>query len=107
LTVSKTTTTAKATTKAPAAEPKSATGTTQVVAQADVGFGNNLTIRGEGAGLKWNTGAAMEYNNGAWSWQTTSKDNFEFKVLLNDEVWQQGENLHAKAGTKVVFKPVF
>ena len=82
-------------------------GTTQVVAQIDVGFGNKLTIRGQGAGLRWNAGQPMLFQNNAWTWSSNSKENFEFKVLLNDEVWQQGNNILAKAGSKVVFRPQF
>lgn len=80
---------------------------TEVIAQVDVGFGNTLSIRGLGAGLSWEKGLPMEWSEGAWTWTTSNKENFEFKVLINDSSWAQGENLHAKAGTKVVFKPTF
>ena len=80
---------------------------TLVVAQIDIGFGNHLTIRGQGANLNWHTGQAMTWQDNAWVWKTPSKDTFEFKVLINDQVWQQGENIMATAGSKVVFTPRF
>lgn len=83
-------------------------GMTSVVAQIDVGFGNHLTIRGFGAGLSWGKSQPMKWENGAWTWQTTqASEDFEFKTLLNDRVWQQGLNLKAKAGQKTVFRPHF
>ena len=84
-----------------------AAGMTQVVAQIDVGFGNRLMIRGQGAGLSWTSSQPMQWQNGTWIWQTPSAENFEFKVMLNDKVWQQGFNLQAKAGQKIVFRPHF
>ncbi len=86
---------------------KSTSGATQVVAQIDVGYGNSLSIRGQGAGLSWEKSQPMEYQNRTWVWTSDSKENLEFKVLLNDQVWQQGSNVQAKAGSKVVFRPVF
>jgi hypothetical protein len=80
---------------------------TEIVARIDIGFGNKLTIRGAGAGLNWEKGEAMEFADGVWSYSTASKDNFEFKVLINDQTWMTGENIQEKAGGKVVFKPVF
>ena len=85
---------------------KAATGT-QVIAQIDVGFGNVMSIRGQGAGLSWDKGQTLQWTNSAWAWTTSSKENFEFKVLINDQIWAQGENMTAKAGSKVVFKPTF
>ena len=80
---------------------------TQIIAQIDVGFGNHLTIRGSGAGLNWSSGENMMFCDGVWFWKTSSKEGFEFKVLLNDKIWQLGENLIAKAGQKVAFTPQF
>jgi hypothetical protein len=100
----------------PKSAPKSSKGTsapmsaavrTEIIAQVDVGFGNTISIRGMGAGLSWDKGQPMAWTGDAWHWNTNSKENFEFKVLINDQTWMPGENLHAKAGSKVVFKPAF
>jgi hypothetical protein len=86
---------------------KSTTGQTQICAKVDVGFGNNLFIRGSGAGLSWNVGQKMTWANGTWTWSTTSSQSFEFKVLINDQTWSTGENYTTKAGQKVSFTPQF
>jgi hypothetical protein len=100
---------AKPTTSKTEATPKAtkAAQTTQIVAQIDVGFGNRLTIRGSGAGLNWQSGQTLHWQNSAWVWSSNATEAFEFKVLLNDEVWAQGENLRATPGQKIVFKPQF
>lgn len=84
-------------------------GVVKVVARADVGFGNELHIRGEGAGLSWDWGVPME-NNGPdeWLWQgETGAGAVEFKLLLNDTHWALGENLTVKPGGSVVVEPKF
>ncbi|MDR2629277.1 MAG: hypothetical protein LBC30_04785, partial [Puniceicoccales bacterium] len=55
-----------------------------VTAEANIGFGNRLYIRGDGCGLSWNKGIVMKYtNDNRWQWEcknAPSKTNFEFKV---------------------------
>lgn len=93
----------KATTK------KAAIKKTTIVAKCDVGFGNTLFIRGEGAGLSWEVGTPME-NKGTdeWVWATsdTSTD-IEAKVIIGDEAWAEGANIIAPAGKKTVIEPSF
>ncbi len=86
---------------------KSSTGTTKVVAQIDVGFGNSLYIRGNGAGLSWEQGKLMSWSDGAWSWSSPSKQDLEFKVLVNDQTWANGDNCTVKAGQTISFVPQF
>jgi len=93
--------------KTAAPMPPSSAVRTEVIAQIDVGFGNTISIRGAGAGLSWEKGQPMAWTGDSWHWNTNSKENFEFKVLINDQTWMTGENLNAKAGSKVVFKPIF
>jgi hypothetical protein len=73
--------------------------TLSVTAEANIGFGNRLYIRGDGCGLSWDKGIAMKYmNDDRWQWEcknAPSKTNFEFKVLINDEIWSTGENYTA------------
>ncbi|MDR1232868.1 MAG: hypothetical protein LBJ75_01210, partial [Puniceicoccales bacterium] len=70
-----------------------------VIAKANIGFGNRLYIRGDGCELSWDKGMAMKYmNDDLWQWEykdAPSKTNFEFKVLINDEIWSTGENYTA------------
>jgi hypothetical protein len=83
--------------------------TTTVIAKIDAGFGNELFIRGSGAGLSWETGTLM--NNVAsdeWVWQATDVEGeLEFKILLNDDVWSEGQNSVVFAGATLVLEPVF
>jgi len=106
--VKKTTTAKKAAPKKPAATSKKPV--TTVVAQCDVGWGNNLYIRGEGGGLSWEKGILMEAS-GDNEWKWTSSDagkGIEFKFLVNDELWSEGENLSIlKPGTTSINAPTF
>ncbi|MDR1401662.1 MAG: hypothetical protein LBI81_01735 [Puniceicoccales bacterium] len=77
-----------------------------VVANVDIGFGNYLYIRGDGCGLSWDRGIQMDPVAGdSWQWRydydCTGKC-FEFKVLVNDEVWSAGENFVAIGGKNEV-----
>jgi hypothetical protein len=82
---------------------------TKILANVDVGFGNTLYIRGEGAGLSWNKGTALDnVSPYEWSFQTNAaKGELTFKFLINDEVWAEGDNLTVTAGGTSVSSPVF
>ena len=81
---------------------------TTIVAKVDVGLGNQLFIRGEGGGLSWDKGEAMQCVDAfAWTWSRTTPDKLVFKILLNDQVWCQGENLVGEAGKKTELVPAF
>lgn len=82
---------------------------TSILANVDVGFGNSLYIRGEGAGLSWETGTTLE-NVSPYEWAfsaTGVKGEVTFKFLINDEVWSDGDNLTVAAGGSSVSSPVF
>lgn len=100
---------APATTKVAKKRTKS-TGTvlTTVVAKVDVGWGNHLYIRGEGAGLSWNSGILMDWSEDGWIW-TTSKATgpIQFKVLINDERWSEGDNVTVESGGTCIISPIF
>ena len=89
------------------AEPVPA-GTT-IVAAVDVGFGNVLTLRGEGAGLSWDAGIALECAAGdRWTITLPASESAPvFKFLINDSVWSVGENYTVASGSSVVLTPVF
>lgn len=79
-----------------------------IEAKIDVGFGNNLFVRGQGAGLSWERGLPLE-NVDSQTWRLTvpAKDKLQFKLLLNDSVWAQGEDVVAAPGKKVEVIPAF
>jgi hypothetical protein len=82
---------------------------TTIEAKVDVGCGNGVFIRGEGAGLSWEKGKAMDCVEASrWVWSTNQvPDKLVFKVLLNDQGWSQGENVTVAAGQKIEVAPVF
>ncbi len=82
---------------------------TTVTARVDVGFGNSLYIRGEGAGLSWDKGVLLEnVSPYEWTWTSTkAKSDIEFKFLINDELWAEGEDLTVSAGGTSISTPVF
>jgi outer membrane biosynthesis protein TonB len=82
---------------------------TSIIARVDVGFGNHLYVRGEGAGLSWEKGTALE-NTSPYEWAlktTKSKSSVTFKFLINDEIWAEGENLTVAAGSASISSPTF
>ena len=82
---------------------------TSIVAYADVGFGNMLYIRGEGAGLSWEKGASMKNISSAeWVFDTTKASGMiTFKFLINDQIWAESDNLTIQAGSKSISSPEF
>ncbi|KAF0094046.1 MAG: hypothetical protein E1N59_2304 [Puniceicoccaceae bacterium 5H] len=94
------------TTTSPA--PRSSSVTT-VICKVDVGYGNQLYIRGEGNGLNWDQGVLMENTApDEWRWSSNQVEGeLQFKVLLNDDVWHQGDNHVVLAGATISFEPSF
>lgn len=79
-----------------------------IEARIDVGFGNNLFVRGQGAGLSWERGLPLEnVDSKTWRLTVPAKDKVQFKLLINDSVWAQGEDLVATPGKKVEVTPAF
>lgn len=86
-----------------------ADGATKIVAKVDIGFGNTLYIRGAGCGLDWEKGVALK-NQKADFWVFETKNctkDFEYKLLINDSVWNIGENFIARHGVNNVVSPEF
>jgi len=82
--------------------------TVTIEAKIDVGFGNQLYLRGEGQGLSWNHGIPLNcVDNSTWKWTGKADEQLKFKLLLNDAVWAQGENLVATPGQRVQVSPAF
>lgn len=82
---------------------------TTIIANVDVGFGNSLFIRGEGAGLSWDKGTQLEnVSPYEWSYSTTAATGeVTFKFLINDEAWSDGDNLMVAAGGTSISSPSF
>jgi len=79
-----------------------------IEAKIDVGFGNALYLRGEGLGLSWTQGVPLTCVDGkTWKWTAETKEPLKFKLLINDQVWSQGEDLVATPGQKVEISPAF
>ena len=90
-------------------KPETATKTvTTIEARIDVGFGNNLYVRGEGAGLSWEHGTPLKcVDSQTWQWAGEVSNPLKFKLLLNDCVWMAGEDLIAPPGKRVEVTPAF
>ena len=81
---------------------------TTIEAKIDVGFGNNLFVRGEGAGLSWEHGTPLKcVDPQTWQLALEAKAPLKFKLLLNDSVWMAGEDLVVTPGKRVEVTPAF
>ena len=82
---------------------------TFISAKIDIGFGNHLYIRGDGPGLSWDHGLAMDCV-GAGLWTVTVKHvatPVVYKLLVNDLSWSAGEDFVAEPGQSVTVTPAF
>ena len=97
--------------KAPAKKTESASkaAKTAIIANVDVGFGNSLYIRGEGAGLSWEKGTQLDnVSPYEWAFSTTkAKGEVVFKFLINDEAWADGDDLTVESGGSSISSPTF
>ena len=75
----------------------------------DVGWGNTLFIRGQGGELRWDKGIPLAcLDSSTWVWlYTRAEKTIEFKLLINDEIWAEGDNLILEPGGRVEIQPVF
>jgi hypothetical protein len=82
---------------------------TVVEAHVDVGWGNTLFIRGEGGELNWDKGIPLAcLDSRTWVWlYTRAEERVTFKLLINDEIWAEGDDLVLEPGGRVEIKPVF
>lgn len=107
---------APATAAAPAAAPvtapapaRSSPASTKITAKIDIGFGNTLFVRGDGPGLSWDRGVAMDcVNDDTWSIVLPAGD-YEviFKFLVNDLSWSVGGDYVIASGKSVELTPAF
>jgi hypothetical protein len=82
---------------------------TRITVKVDVGFGNQLFIRGKGAHLTWEKGLPLiNIKADEWTWETEEVlSQCEFKVLLNDQIYEKGENHLINSGAAVTVTPYF
>jgi hypothetical protein len=97
----------------PTEEPKkpkpSTSGSTSVIANVMIGIGNKPYLRGEGAGLSWDEGVAMNFIEiGKWAW-TPPRKNASLTVQLyrNDEEPDKGGKIEVKSGEEIEITPDF
>ena len=83
-------------------------GSATIEAKIDVGFGNRLFLRGQGAGLSWDHGIPLEcVDSQTWRLVVPAKDRLQFKLLINDTVWAKGEDVVVTPGKRVQLVPAF
>ena len=81
---------------------------TVIEAKIDVGFGNQLFLRGQGSGLSWDRGIPLEcVDSKTWRLTFPAQEKLLFKLLLNDSIWAQGEDVTVTPGQRVEVTPAF
>lgn len=82
---------------------------TRLVVKYDAGFNNNLFIRGSGLNLSWDKGVALKnISADEWVWETEAPfSTCEFKVLINDEHYELGENHRIGYHSSIQYSPRF
>ena len=74
----------------------------------DVGFGNAVFLRGQGAGLTWEHGQPLVcVDSKTWRWTGEVKEPVTFKLLINDKIWSAGNDLMIAPGQKLEIAPEF
>lgn len=79
------------------------------MACVDVGYGNELFLRGDGPGLSWDRGTRMSCSaSDCWTWSSSEvQAPFECKIVLNDEQWSHDENVRISPGETRETTPAF
>ncbi|MFI0434435.1 MAG: hypothetical protein ACH350_01730 [Parachlamydiaceae bacterium] len=93
----------------PSTDKKSTAPKTRLTIKYDAGFPNQLYIRGKGANLSWDKGHLLKnIKSDEWMWETDDHfTNCEFKILINDELYETGENHHLTSGHSLLVNPCF
>lgn len=87
-----------------------ATKKTKLIVHCDCGFNNHLTIRGQGAfGLNWTKGIPLKnISSNEWAFETDLPfTESEYKILINDMIYENGPNHILKQGTTTQHTPHF
>jgi hypothetical protein len=89
-------------------KPPANGGVTTIDVKLDVGFGNAVYLRGNGAGLSWERGVPLAcVNSATWRWSGEVSDPVTFKLLINDKIWSAGNDLTVAPGQKIEIAPAF
>lgn len=82
---------------------------TRITIRYDVGFSNALYLRGNGAHLSWDKGVLLKnLGSDIWFWETSLPfTSCEFKVLINDQEYEIGDNHILSCGATVQYTPMF
>ncbi|MDR0393502.1 MAG: hypothetical protein LBH52_04755 [Puniceicoccales bacterium] len=96
----------------PTKSKRSRTGTkknkARIQVTANIGWGNVLFIRGEGASLSWDKGIALQnLDTDRWCWECDLRQPITFKLLINDVQWCEGENYTLTPKQTVTIAPTF
>lgn len=81
----------------------------RIVIRYDVGFNNTIYLRGTGPNLGWDKGTLLKNTSpDEWVWETDLPfEVCEFKVLVNDKDYENGENHLMKCGSTISYTPKF
>lgn len=83
---------------------------TRIVVQVDPSFPNAIFVRGEGPSeLSWDKGVQLKHEHpDEWVFETdTAFATGEFKVLVNDQTFELGENHSLYPGASIRINPKF
>ena len=85
------------------------TGMTSVIANVMIGIGNKPFVRGEGPGLSWDEGVAMNFIEiGKWAWSPPRKNaSLTIQIYRNDEDPDKRGKFEIKSGEKFELTPEF
>ena len=88
---------------------KATGGMTTVIAKVMIGIGNKPFVRGEGPGLSWEEGVAMNFLEiGKWAWSPSRKNaSVTIQIYRNDEDPDQSGKHEIKPGEKFEITPDF
>ena len=82
---------------------------TSIVANVMIGIGNKPYVRGEGPGLNWEEGVAMNFVEiGKWAWSPPRKNaSLTIQIYRNDEDPDKRGKFEVKPGDKLEVTPEF
>ncbi|MBS0649835.1 MAG: hypothetical protein JSR93_01615 [Verrucomicrobia bacterium] len=81
---------------------------TLITIQYPARLGEHLYIRGEGSGFTWGQKVPLiSVDANTWQLRQPMQGEFKFKILLNNEEWETGNDHPANGGDAVSATPVF
>jgi hypothetical protein len=82
---------------------------TRITAHFPALEGQQLFIRGTGPGMGWDRGVALRHvGSDIWTFDLEGEFRpFEYKILLKDSIWEQGNNHSTQSGKKEDSEPKF